>query len=581
MNQEWNLSVLYKGFDDPDFRADIERVKEGQKKLASLIEKKADMTAAYLEEILLTMEEQTRLRSRIGNFIGLNQATNTDDGNIMAEMAKFMRIESEGTGTEAAALKLLGSIENLEELEKESEVIKAYDFLIRDAKDQAKHLMSNEEEALTAALDANGASAWSNLQSFMTSTLKVDYKGETVTLSQIRNMAYDKDPEVRKAAYEAELAAYEKAEDAVAFALNNIKNQMWTLALKRGFESPLAEALHMSRMSRETLDAMMEAVREYLPVFRKYFRHKAEKLGHTNGLPWYDLFAPLAESDKKYTVEECRDTLLSSFGEALPEIAAVMKDAFDNEWIDFFPRSGKEGGAFDCGLPDVKQSRILTNFDGSFDAVDTLAHELGHAFHDRQVQDERPMNCNYPMPVAETASTFNEIHLKGLAVEKGSETEKMALLEADISGSAQCVVDIYSRYLFETAVYEQCRDKFLMAADLKEIMLNCQDESYGEGLDHDVRHPYMWLCKGHYYISGLSFYNFPYTFGELFAQGIYAIYKDDPENFIEKYKAMLRTTPVHTMEENGQMLGIDITKKAFWEKSLGQIAKKIELFLTL
>ena len=152
-------------------------------------------------------------------------------------------------------------------------------------------------------------------------------------------------------------------------------------------------------------------------------------------------------------------------------------------------------------------------------------------------------------------------------------------MDSKLTNTAQCVVDIYSRYLFETAVFEECESQFMMPDDLNEIMLRCQDESYGDGLDPEVCHPFMWLCKSHYYSSGLSFYNFPYTFGNLFAEGLYAIYKEDPAGFMPKYKEMLRTTPVHTMEENGKMMGLDLTDKAFWEKSLKGIEAEIERFI--
>jgi pepF/M3 family oligoendopeptidase len=442
--------------------------------------------------------------------------------------------------------------------------------------------LSNEVEAMISAMDMTGGNAWGSLQTYMTSTVKVDYDGKQVTLSEIRNLAYSPDAAVRKAAYEAELACYDKIADAVAFSLNNIKNQVSMLAEKKGYASPLDLTLEQSHMSRQTLDAMMEAIEKYLPVFRKYLRSKGKKLGHQNGLPWYDLFAPLGKSDKTYSLTECRDYLLECFGTLTPDMADMMREAFDHEWIDFYPRNGKQGGAFCAGVPEHRQSRILTNYDGTFGAVDTLAHELGHAFHNRQIENERPMNQDYPMPVAETASTFNEVHLGQYALKNASgDEERLALLESDLREKTQCVVDIYSRYLFETAVFSQAQRKFLMADDLKEIMLDCQRKAYGEGLDPEFMHPYMWVCKSHYYSSGLSFYNFPYAFGNLFAQGLYAEYLKQGDAFIANYKEMLRTTSIHSIEEDGSQLGIDLTGREFWENSLQMIADEIEEFCGL
>ncbi|MCD7752044.1 MAG: M3 family metallopeptidase [Lachnospiraceae bacterium] len=260
----------------------------------------------------------------------------------------------------------------------------------------------------------------------------------------------------------------------------------------------------------------------------------------------------------------------------------MMQEAFDQAWIDFYPRDGKRGGVFCSGLTDYRQSRILTNYDGSFSAVDTLAHELGHAFHNRQMENERLMNRNSPMPVAETASTFNEVFLGAYAMKQASSREeRLALLESDLREKSQCVVDIYSRYLFESAVFEKSRKQFLMADDLNKLMLDAQEKAYGDGLTKDCRHPYMWICKSHYYRSGLSFYNFPYAFGNLFAQGLYALYLKEGDAFIPRYKEMLRTTAIHTIEEDGALLGIDLTKKEFWEESLKSIAAEIEEFCAL
>lgn len=579
MKTEWNLNILYAGFQDQAYLADKEALKTAVSTFSDAVRKaKAPLTAGCLEDLLKKAEDVDRLMESLYVYASLRQSANTEDSEAMAESAGLMRTYASVAGDMAAAKKLAGGVENLDELAAESEVIAGYRYFIEEAKRDAEHLMSNEEEALYAAMDATGGTAWGDLQAFLTSTLKVDYDGKVVTLSEIRNLAHSTDPAVRKAAYEAEIAAYEKVRDSVAFALNQIKNQVTLISARRKFATPLDQALYASKMSRKTLDAMMAAVKESLPVFRKYFRKKAELLGHSNGLPWYDLFAPIGENDTKFTVEETRDYLLNCFGELSEDVRKLMEDAFRDEWIDFFPRNGKVGGAFDCGIPDKKVSRVLTNFDGNFESVDTLAHELGHAFHDRQVQDEPVLCRDYPMPVAETASTFNEVHLGNYALKKASGKEALALLEGKLCNTAQCVVDIYSRYLFETAVFEETGSRFLMADDLNEIMLHCQEEAYGDGLDPEVRHPYMWLCKSHYYSSGLSFYNFPYTFGNLFAEGLYALFREDPAGFMPKYKEMLRTTPVHTMEENGAIMGVDLTDEAFWRKSLKGIEEEIERF---
>lgn len=579
MNTEWSLDGIYRGLEDPAYEADVKRLEEAVEKFAVLVQTaKEKEERERAESLLLQEEEIMRLDYKIGPYLILRQSVNTEDGEIMAQMNRLQKIEAKAAPFEAAMKKILAEIGDIDALAAESALIKEYTFLLKEIKKNAKHLLSDDVEEMISSMNMTGGAAWGQLQAYLTSTVKVDYDGKQVTLSEIRNLAYSPDGSVRKAAYEAELACYEKIQDSIAFALNHIKNQVTMLCEKRGYESPLFMTLEQAKMSRQTLDAMMEAIEEYLPVFHKYLRKKGEMLGYTNGLPWYELFAPLGKSDKTYTLEEAKDYLTACFSQFSPDMSDMMREAFENEWIDFYPRKGKEGGAFCAGVPCLKQSRILTNYDGNFGSIGTLAHELGHAFHNRQIENERPLNQNYPVPVAETASTFNEVHLGRNALKDATGEERLNLLENDLREQTQCIVDIYSRYLFETAVFEQSQKKFLMAADLKELMLAAQKKAYGSGLDENYLHPYMWLCKSHYYGSELSFYNFPYAFGNLFALGLYGLFVKEGEDFVNKYKAMLKATPCCSAEDAGAMVGIDLTKKEFWEESLAQIAANIEEF---
>lgn len=579
MNTEWSLKEIYTGIDDPAYEEDIRKTEQKLMELSDFIKnaegrswlEKAEGLLGLLEETLDTL-------FKVMIYVELRQSVDTEDGDMMAQQNRLMRIYAKMSPLEAATQKILAEIPDVDALAAESEIVRENAFYLKQVKMDAKHLLSDDVEEMISSMNVSGGAAWSQLQAYLTSTVKVDYDGGQMTLSEIRNLAYSPDAAVRKAAYEAELAAYEKIQDSVAFSLNHIKNQVTMLCGKRGYESPLSMTLEESRMKRETLDAMMEAIEEYLPVFRKYLRKKGEMLGHANGLPWYDLFAPLGKADKTYTIEEAKDYLIDTFRKFTPDMAEMMQEAFEQEWIDFYPRKGKQGGAFCAGVPCLKQSRILTNYDGYFGSIGTLAHELGHAFHNRQIENNRPLNQDYPMPIAETASTFNEVHLGQAALKDATGEERLNLLENDLREQTQCIVDIYSRYLFETAVFEQSQQKFLMADDLKALMLDAQKKAYGDGLDETCMHPYMWACKSHYYSEGLSFYNFPYAFGNLFAMGLYILFLKEGDAFVEKYKAMLAATPCCTIEEAGAMMGIDLTKKAFWEESLSQIAKTVEAF---
>ncbi|WP_075721923.1 M3 family oligoendopeptidase [Roseburia sp. 499] len=582
MNTEWSLNEIYKGFDAPSYEADFGKLEDAMKKEKELVKKADTMELKSAVEQLIAVEEE--IAKHIGNlsvYIGLVQAADTENGDAMAQQNRLMKLWSEGSATQAAAQKIYARIPDIDAMAKESDLIQEYSFMLKQAKKQAEHLLSDEVEEMIAAMDITGGSAWGNLFSYLTSTVKVDYQGKEITLSEVRNLAYSPDAKVRKEAYEAEIASYEKIQDSIAFALNNIKNQFAMICEKKGYASPLDMTLEQSRMSRKTLDAMMTAIQEYLPVFHKYMRKKAEMLGYSNGLPWYELFAPMGKSDTQYSLEEAKECLVNNFQKFSPDMADMMKEAFENQWIDFYPRKGKEGGAFCAGVPSIKQSRILTNYDGYFGSIRTLAHELGHAYHNVQVQTQRVLNQDYPMPVAETASTFNETHLIKAALKEATNEEKLNLLENSLMEHTQVIVDIYSRYLFETAVFEQCQNKFLMAEDCKKIMEEAQKKAYGDGLDSNYLHPYMWACKSHYYSSGLSFYNFPYAFGGLFALGLYSKFEEEGADFVPKYKAMLHATPVCTVEEAAAMEGIDLTTPDFWRQSLSQIEELVEEFCKL
>ena len=581
MNTEWSLDEIYKGFDDRAYEADFKTLEEEIKKFGAAVKATDKELLAKVEELLSLEEKVTLVSGKLSLYIGLRQSVNTDDGEIMAQANRLRKVISAGSAAFSAASKLYATIPDIAESASKSELVAKYTYKLEKAKESAKHLLSDEVEEVISQLDMTGGAAWGSLQTYLTSTLKVDYEGKVVTLSEIRNLAYSADEAVRKSAYESELKAYEKIADAVAFSLNNIKMQVNTLCEKRGYDSALDMTLDNSDMKKETLDAMLTAIKEYLPVFRKYLRKKGELLGHKNGLPWYDLFAPIGKADKSYSIDEAKEYLVNCFSGFTPGMASLMKEAFENSWIDFYPRKGKEGGAFCADAAFIRQSRILTNYDGTFGAVDTLAHELGHAYHNRQLEDIAVLNQGAPMQLAETASTFNEVFLGKYALAQASGEEKLSLIDSDLKEQTQCIVDIYSRFLIESAVFEQGKNRFLMADDLKEIMLDAQRQSYGDGLDENTMHPYMWVCKGHYYSSELSYYNFPYAFGNLFALGLYSLYKEEGDSFVPKYNKMLASTGCHSIEDVAATMGIDVTNPDFWRSSLKLIEAEVEEFCRL
>ena len=581
MNERWNLDPIYLGFDDPAFQADMDALKALVEKITAFADSLP--TAAPVEGLktgIALQEQFYELVGKLAGYASLRQAADTRDSEAGSRMGQIMQLYS-GVAAPFAAMKdWAAKLPNLMELVKNDEDLKDYTFMFENMAESARYLLPGIGEAVMAKLSMSGGNAWSDMQQYLTSTVPVTYRGNTTNLSAIRNLAYDPDPQVRKDAYEAELACYDRIKDAVAYALNSIKLETISDCQLRGYESPLHRTVKHNDMQMATLEAMLGAMDEYAPKFWQYLRAKGRKLGHENGLPWYDLFAPMGKTSTKFTAESARDYLVNLFAEFDSELSEMVARAFDEAWIDFYPRDGKSGGAFCADVNHLKQSRILTNFDGMFGDVVTLAHELGHAFHNQCIFSHRPLNQGYSMPLAETASTFNECVVMASAIAKAADTdEKIALIESQLQDATQIIIDIYSRFRFEKSVFDNREEMFMNADQLCDQMLTAQKQSYGDGLDHDCLHPFMWICKSHYY--GPTYYNFPYAFGGLFARGLYARYEAEGAAFVPKYKQLLNTTPIAKAEDVAKVADIDLTDKDFWRGALQTIADQIDLLLGL
>ena len=581
MNEVWNLDPIYKGFDDPSFAADMAALKEQTKRLTEFAaELSGKEPLAGLKEGIALQEAFSDLVGKLAGYASLRQAADTKNPEAGSRMGQVMQLYSGVAAPMAAFREWATKLPNLMELVEQDEDLKHYTHMFRNMADAAKYQLPGVAEAVMAKLSMSGGDAWSDMQQYLTSTVPVNYRGTTTNLSSIRNLAYDADPQVRKDAYEAELAAYERIKDAVAYSLNSIKLETISDCQLRGYDSPLQRTVYHNDMKMETLEALLAAMDEYAPKFWQYLKAKGKALGHENGLPWYDLFAPMGKSSTRFTAEDAREYLVNLFAEFDSELSQMVATAFDNAWIDFYPRDGKAGGAFCAGVESLGESRILTNFDGMFGDVVTLAHELGHAFHNQCIKDHRPLNHDYSMPLAETASTFNECVVMASAIGKAADkAEKINLIESQLQDATQIICDIYSRFRFEKSVFDNREEMFMNADQLCQQMLAAQKASYGDGLDHNCLHPYMWVCKSHYY--GPTYYNFPYAFGGLFARGLYAQYEKEGAAFVPKYKKLLYTTPIATAEDVAKVADIDLTDKAFWCSALQMIADQIDLFCQL
>ncbi len=581
--KKWNLDALFPGYESKAFEDAIENLKaliEEANAFASNLDESSDALPTIKEYIDIA----SRLRSnflRAFGFVNLSLSTNAQDEASNAWMNRMQQLSSQTSDFNTKFSKWLPTVNNLQSLIDNDETLKTYEYYLKSIVDRSQYVLSDKEEAIISKLTQTGSSAWSQLQGLLTSILEVDYNGEKVTLSDIRNKAHSRDAKVRKAAYEAELAAYKKIEQSIAFSLNSIKGEVNEIVKLRGFESALDEAVYDSRMKRETLDALIESMEAHLPMFQNYLKRKAKLLGHKDKLPWYDLFAPLGKSEREFSIEEAMDYVIKNFRTFGDDLANLAQRSYDEEWIDFTPRSGKRGGAFCFNIHPIKQSRILTNFEGSFSNVITLAHELGHAYHGDRIFNESILNASYTMPVAETASTLCETIVKKAALNDSEGEEKLFILEQSLMGTTQVIVDILSRFKFEKSVFEG-REKTPLSVDkLKGLMVDAQKAAYGDAIDEETFHPYMWVNKPHYYRGSLSYYNFPYAFGLLFAKGIYAIYQEKGSAFVKDIDHLLQKTGQLDVEDVAKLIDIDVTDKKFWEGSLRVIKEELDMFMDL
>ncbi|GAB4417280.1 MAG: M3 family oligoendopeptidase [Anaerolineales bacterium] len=468
-----------------------------------------------------------------------------------------------------------------------NETAKAHAFMLKEAAHQSQFLMSEAEESLAAELSLSGGNAWGKLQGTVTSQLVVDFEldGEVqkMPMPALINLRSHPDEATRRRAYEAENKAWDSVRETLAACLNGVKGEVVTLNRSRGRKDALESAIEQARIDRPTLEAMLTAMQDSFPMFRKYFNHKAKLLGKQK-LAWWDLFAPVGKADKQYSFDEARDFILKNFENFSPELRAFSERAFDNNWLDAEMREGKRGGGFCMGVEGVKESRILVNFDGSQDQISTIAHELGHAFHNECAYQfgKTPLQQLTPMTLAETASTFCEtIATEAVLAQVTDPMEELAVLETQLNGASQVIVDIYSRFLFEKEVFERREEAELSADDFCEIMERAQKATYGDGLDERYLQKYMWTWKPHYYSTGISFYNFPYAFGLLFGTGLYAIYQQRGGDFVDDYKALLASTGEGMAADLADRFGINIRTRKFWDDSIAIIAKSVGRYCEL
>ncbi len=583
----WDMTVLYPSLESKEFENGFRVTIQSVDHLVELFDQKQiarrdptpldDTSIVTFESAVNALNDVLDQTRTLGAYITSFVATDSRDNLAQSKLSEFQQhmLKLQFLSTRFTAW--IGSLD-VDALVERSKVAQEHAFMVRRAKIQAEHQMSPAEEDLATELSITGSTAWGKLHGNFTSQLmvKVDLPdgAKEMPMSMVRNLAYDPNREVRKRAYEAELVAWKNAAVPLAAAMNSIKGATNTLTKKRKWDSALDAALFQNHIDRATLDAMMTAARESFPDFRRYLRAKARALD-IPVLAWYDIFAPLGGSGREWSYDDGSRFIVEQFRAYSPRMGKMAERAFKENWIDAEPRTGKRDGAF-CMPLRADESRVLANFKPTFSSVGTLAHELGHAYHNVNLAQRTMLQRTLPMTLAETASIFCQRWVEHAAMEHADTQAQVAILETGLQDACQVVVDITSRFIFEQTVFERRQKRELSIDEFNEIMLDAQKQTYGDGIDPSSLHPFMWALKPHYY--GPTFYNFPYMFGLLFGVGLYARAQDDLARFKSGYDDLLSSTGMYDAAELASRFEIDIRKSDFWRASLDVIRADIDRF---
>ncbi|TWT03653.1 M3 family oligoendopeptidase [Planomicrobium sp. CPCC 101079] len=586
----WDLDSIFKGGSkSEELKTYITKFEENMDELAQRVEDfSVPSSVEQTEElgsVLTLLETTTKQLREIGAFASCLTAQDMSDNE-----AKILTGKRSELG--AAYVSILAKLDQkfLQTDDAvwagllESPNLQSVAFVLDERRSNAKGRLPLEQEILINDLSVNGYSAWNQMYSSIVAKMSIEHteNGETKKLSmgQAANRLSTPDRDARKEVFGKISQAWEEESELFGETLNNLAGFRLQTYKHRKWDNPLKEPLELNRMSEKTLDAMWGAISEGKAPFVSYLKRKAELLGLPK-LEWQDLNAPITKSTQKVSYDEAAAFILEQFAKFSPQMAEFSKMAFEKRWIEAEDRAGKRPGGFCTSFPDSEQTRIFMTFSGSATNISTLAHELGHAYHQHVMNNTEALNQRYAMNVAETASTFAEMVVSDAAVKNaGTKEEKIALLEDKIKRSIAFFMNIHSRFLFETRFYEERKKGAVSVERLNELAVEAQQEAYGGELAS--YNPTFWASTLHFHITGVPFYNFPYTFGYLFSQGIYAKALETEGGFEESYNALLRDTGRMTVEQLAQKhLGVDLEQAGFWEEAIALCVKDVEEFLEL
>lgn len=579
----WDLTSYFPEFNGPEMKefkeklkGDIQTVKEKASSLAPL----DDSNRSEWEDVFLKNEDLVTRYTHIDSYIGCLSAADGLNEEYLREEAEMSAL-----GAEFSKLKveLMRGVKDASDedfaLFTGGKALASSKYYLGRLREDAQKKMNTEREILAADLGVDGISAWGRLYDTVSGKLEFemaypDGTVKTLPISQRRSLMEKPERTVRKAAFEGGNKAWQSIEDTAAAALNAIAGTRLTLNKYRGIDHFLDVALFQSSISRKTLDAMFEAIYSELELPRTILRLKAETMKRDK-IAWYDLGAPLdLKAGQKLNWSRARKMVKNSFAASYPRLGKFIDSVYKKEWIDWEPREGKRPGGFCTGSLLTKESRIFMTYNETLGDVLTLAHEAGHAFHSYVMSDIRPYSHFYPMTLAESASTFGEMILaEGVLGDPSiNDTEKALTLDMEINHGAIYLMDIPVRYEFEKSFYEERQKGEVSVSRFKDLMVQTQRRIFGDLLEEGGEDPYFWASKLHFYITGITFYNFPYTFGYLLSRGLFSMFKREGREFIPKYEEFLRLSGSDTAENVAKRsIGRDLESPDFWAESINSL----------
>ncbi|WEG12299.1 M3 family oligoendopeptidase [Pullulanibacillus sp. KACC 23026] len=458
-------------------------------------------------------------------------------------------------------------------------------FPLEEGRLEAKEKLSIDKEKLISQLSVDGYHGWSQLYNTTVGQMGIEVElpdegKRTVSVGQAANLLSSNNRDVREHVFERWEKAWTDVADFCSASINHIAGFRLNVYEQRGWDQVLKEPLKLNRMSQKTLDTMWEVITDYKSHLVSYLHKKAELLG-VDKLTWADVDAPISNVEEKVSYEEACEFIVEQFSSFNPKMGTFAEHALGNRWVEAEDRAGKRPGGFCTSFPMSQESRIFMTFSGTASNISTLAHELGHAYHQHVMNDLNYLNQHYAMNVAETASTFAEQIVSDASIRTAESKErKLQLLEDKLQRAVAFFMNIHARFLFETRFYEERKNGSVSVERLNTLMEEAQKEAFcGELASY---HPSFWESKLHFYITYVPFYNFPYTFGYMFSTGIYARAVEEGASFSDKYDALLCDTGSMTVEELAlKHLGVNLEQRDFWEQACQQIVKDIDLFLEL